>query len=385
MYLFSKSNRVLMNSQIQRMMAILVLLFGVLLINPVQAAECGSNGQKACPAYKKGPQCGAWLAKDKRKICRPCGGLKQKSCPVIKKGKVCKSGLVKKKGLCVAKPKKISCGGLNQKACRAINKGPQCKAWLAKDKRKICGPCGGLKQKSCPIIKKGKVCKPGLKKKKGICVPKPGKASSAFLNQINSFARKNTKHVKALSTLNKCMKRSGRKRTLKKAIKNKDSLAATKVVNACLTSSIKQTLRSKPRGLSGSTGGSKQHYFNTLSIGVGGGLIIGVGASGDSGVVISLNGDGVRFYSNKEFSYGLGISAGADLSVGISRQRLQVGTDKGRSVAASGKFIGGLGVAVDFSGHQFPKWRNFDGFGVSGGVGAGAEVGTIYKSTAKVY
>lgn len=110
-----------------------------------------------------------------------------------------------------------------------------------------------------------------------------------------------------------------------------------------------------------------------------------MGASGDTGVVISLRGNGLKFYANREFSYGLGLSVGADMNVGISRQVLMAGTDKGRAIAASGRYIGGLGIAVDFSGYAFPNWNRFDGFTISGGLGGGAEIGTIYKSIARVY
>lgn len=275
-----------------------------------------------------------------------------------------------------------SCGGKNQKACPALKKGPQCSAWLAKDKRKICRPCGGFKQKACPVLKAGKVCKDGLKKKRGMCVVNDKKASRKFLKQITGLVKKNTSHVNALGDFHSCLKKKGRKRALRKAIKSKNSRAASRVINTCLTADIRRKLRAKPRGLSA---GRNPNYFNTLSVGLGGGVIVGIGASGDSGVVISLNGSGLKFYTNREFSYGLGLSVGADMNAGISRQVLSAGTDRGRAIAASGRYIAGLGVAVDFSQHAFPKWNRFDGFTISGGLGGGAEIGTIYKSTARVF
>lgn len=325
----------------------LCLLFALGFITPAQAADCGGKNQKACPAIKKGPQCGPWLHKDKKKICRPCGGK-------------------------------------NQRACPAVKKGPQCKAWLSKDKRKICRPCGHRNGKACPAVKKGPRCQKGLKPSKGICVTKPQKASKNMLKQVDALIKKNTTHIKALGQVRSCMRKDGRKKALKRAYKRRDSAAAQRIVNACVTPSIKSKLSGKPRGLGGNNA-SRGPYFKTLSIGAGAGFIIGGGVSGDAGVVISLNSPGVRFYTNREFSYGAGLSVGADVIVGLSRQQLQTGEDKGRAIAAAGKYLAGGGVSVDFSGHKFPKFSNFDGFSVSGGAGAGAEVGTIYKSTAKVF
>lgn len=68
---------------------------------PAQAA-CGGLNQKACPVFKKGPQCGRWLTNVKG-TCRPCGGKNQRACPITKKGKACKSGLGWKLGKCVVK------------------------------------------------------------------------------------------------------------------------------------------------------------------------------------------------------------------------------------------------------------------------------------------
>ena len=53
-----------------RLLAIFMPMFAGLLMmpNPAQAASCGGIGEKACPAWKKGPQCGDWLTKDSNKI-----------------------------------------------------------------------------------------------------------------------------------------------------------------------------------------------------------------------------------------------------------------------------------------------------------------------------
>lgn len=128
--------------------------------------------------------------------------------------------------------------------------------------------CGGKNQKACPVLKKGKVCKNGLKKKKGICVVNDNKASKEFINKITAF-KKNTSHAKALGDFHACMKKNGREKTLHKAIKAKNSATASRVVNICLTPDIRKKLSTKPKGLSA---GDDPHYFNTLSVGLGGGI-----------------------------------------------------------------------------------------------------------------
>lgn len=84
---------------------IVLMLFALapFLTSTSAHAACGGLNQKACPVFKKGPQCRAWLTNVKG-ACRPCGGLNQRACPITKKGKACKPGLKWKLGKCT-KPK----------------------------------------------------------------------------------------------------------------------------------------------------------------------------------------------------------------------------------------------------------------------------------------
>ena len=172
-----------------------------------EAASCGGKNQKPCKMSKKGPQCNKWLHKVKRK-CKPCGGK-------------------------------------NKTACKLFTKGPQCKPWLYKSKGK-CKSCGGKNQRACPILVKGKVCKTGYKKKKGKCKPD---ANTAWRDHAKTIAGKIEPIATNLSNLRKCLTNSNRKKKLKAAVKDKDTSAAEKLVNQCLSNNMRKNLTAKPAGL----------------------------------------------------------------------------------------------------------------------------------------
>lgn len=68
------------------------------------AASCGGKNQKACSFIKKGPECGRYLRKNSKKICRPCGSLNKRACkfyPQYLSYKSCRPNLKRKAGKCV--------------------------------------------------------------------------------------------------------------------------------------------------------------------------------------------------------------------------------------------------------------------------------------------
>jgi len=281
------------------------------------------------------------------------------------------------------------CGGKGQKACPALNKGPQCNQWLRKVKG-ICRPCGGKNQQSCPVLAKGKVCKDGLKRKKGVCKPD---RDTALRDQAKIIEDKLEPLLTNLSNLRQCLANSSRKAKLRAAIKGKDAGKAEELVNQCLSDNMRHNLRRKPQGLAIGTaarsrGGDDDvdnKFFNTLSIGVGAGVMFVVGGAADAGVVIDLTRKKhVRIYSSAETAFGAGANIGADLIVGLGRDPLRRGKYKNIAVVGAGKYLAGGAVAIVFD-YGEPSLELFDGIAVSGGAGAGAEIGTIHKSESRIW
>lgn len=248
--------------------------------------------------------------------------------------------------------------------------------------------CGGLNQKACAPWKPGPVCNKGLKYVWGKCKrPKPIINRMSKNDKLRELARgfnKSAKnHIKALDDVRRCMASPRRKADFRAAVKAKNVKRATQVASSCLTQSVTRALQTRPKG---ARGGSSSKYFNTLSIGVGAGAIVLVGVNGDAGIVIDLNRPTrARFYTSGAFAFGKGGNVGADLIVGLSRDKLAKGRQRGTAVAAAGKYLGGAGVAINFDkGNPF-KTDVFDGFAISGGVGAGFEVGTIHLSRSRIW
>ena len=68
----------------------------------------------------------------------------------------------------------------------------------------------------------------------------------------------------------------------------------------------------------------------------------------------------------------------------MGRDPLARGKYKNIAVAFAGKYLAGGGVAVVFD-YGDPSLDLFDGVAVSGGAGAGAEIGTIHKSKSRIW
>jgi len=240
------------------------------------------------------------------------------------------------------------------------------------------------------------VCKSGLEKKKGKCQPD---RDTALRNHAKTVAGKMGSHLKILSGLRTCLGKSGRKGKLTDAIKADDPRKAESVVDECLSDSDRRNLRAKPQGLavrsaarSSTTGGGSAgddddgKFFNAVSVGVGGGGMIVWVLSGDAGIVIDLTRKWhVRMYHSGETAFGIGANVGADLIVGLGRDELARGKYKNIAVVAAGKYIAGGGLAVVFDYGDPFTLDLFDGVAVSGGAGAGAEIGTIHKSSSRIW
>lgn len=115
----------------------------------------------------------------------------------------------------------------------------------------------------------------------------------------------------------------------------------------------------------------------TVAIGLSGGLAAGVGVEGSIAYAIPLqpNPDG-RYFLTNGLGGGAGAAVGVDVTVGLSGEEMPTkhwAVDKGKSVNFSGKMMGSVSVSIDFPQRGITP----NGFTVGGGVGVGAEVGTL--------
>lgn len=184
-----------MSTQMAVFLKIAFLCLAVFWIgNGTASAGCGGKDEKACAAWKSGPQCSGNLKKYKkycrnwgqpnkkawpasrigfrcgkgyaplRGYCKPCG--KANGHPACEIGRIpsgCGNGLITKSGICYA------CGGANQQACPKLEFGYPCRGAYEPDNNNICRSCGGEGQKACRALKAGDQCKGSLQNFDGTC------------------------------------------------------------------------------------------------------------------------------------------------------------------------------------------------------------------------
>jgi hypothetical protein len=305
--------------------ATLVLCFLTAWPSPAQAAACGAKNQRPCKIWERIPSCNKGLYEDFGK------------------------------GKCLAKavPGK-DCGRENQRPCKVWERIPSCNAGMVED------------------FLKGK------------CVRNQNAELRQLASKLTAGA---AAHQRTLSKIAGCMANPARMNRFQAAVKKKDMKTAQGVTNQCVSPAEMASLRAAPQGLAKApSGNGAQQYFNSLSIGVGAGGMVFIGASGDLGLVIDLNGKlPPRFYSSGEYSFGLGVSVGADVIVGVSRDQAVPSVSNNLSVVAAGKYLAGGGIAAVFDYGDPIKEDVFNGFAVNAGAGIGAEIGTIHKSNSRVW
>jgi hypothetical protein len=131
------------------------------------------------------------------------------------------------------------------------------------------------------------------------------------------------------------------------------------------------------RAVRTAAGGDAEERAWHLTIAVLGGGVAKVGAEGGIGYKLELRQDPeARFFLFGGVSVGVGLEGGADVAVGLGYESMPSehwARDLGVSVGYSGKAIKGGGAAIDFSKDSVVP----SGFTVSGGAGAGAQVGVV--------
>lgn len=303
---------------------------------------------------------------------------------------------------CAPEAQAGQCGGENQRPCTIFERIPSCDKGLYEDfgKGKCLRPkpqpaprkpvCGGPNQRPCKIWERVPSCDKGLVEDfaKGKCV---ANTDDELRKQAKAVAARSADHQRTLSGIRNCMNQPARRNRFKSTVDKRDLAASVKIVDECVSAQTASRLRTAPRGLAmapgdGSANKCAAAYFNSLSIGIGAGGMVLAGVAGDFGIVIDLNGKrNARFYTSGEYSFGIGASVGADIIVGLSRDVLKPGVNDNLSVVAAGKYVLGGAFAVVFNYGDPFREDVFNGFAVSGGLGAGFEVGTIHKSNSRIW
>ncbi|CAK6698427.1 hypothetical protein IFHNHDMJ_02428 [Synechococcus sp. CBW1107] len=326
-----------------------------------------------------------------------CGGLNQKSCWNINPARWCDTGLKyvgtgkPGDGRCVKpqpKPeRKPACGGLNQKSCWNVNPAKWCNTGLKYfgtgkpgDGRCIkpgsdpTPDCGGENQKSCwnpnprHWCDDGMSYSPGVLPNQGTCYRKLSKA------EYKAAAKRMYETVKALGVenpafrLRTCLLVPGNLSQLKNAMKERSENGINRILSICGVSP--QALKFYGERVLGAPP-------RTLEIGLSGGVMAGAGIEGSISYAIPLvpRPDG-RFFLTNGLGGGAGLAGGVDVTVGLTVEEMPIEdyvSEKGRSINFSGKALAGGGVSIDFPERDITP----HGFTISGGVGAGAEYGTV--------
>jgi len=324
-----------------------------------------------------------------------CGGLNQKSCWNLNPKKWCNTGLQyvgtgkPGDGRCIAPggDPTPNCGGRNQKSCWNANPKLWCDPGLkyfgtGKPGDGRCIPpgsdptpnCGGEGQKSCWNANPKHWCDDGMSYSPGV-IPNQGTCHRKLSREeYKAAARRMFEVVKSLGVenpafrLRTCLLVPGNLTQLRNAMKERSENGINRLLSSCGVSP--QALKAYGTKVLGAPP-------RTLEIGVSGGVIAGVGIEGSIAYAIPLvpRPDG-RFFLTNGLGAGAGLAGGVDVTVGLTVEEMPIEdyvSEKGRSVNFSGKALAGGGVSIDFPERTITP----HGFTISGGVGAGAEYGTV--------
>ncbi len=310
-----------------------------------------------------------------------CGGLNQRVCKKTEQLRGCDPGLHRTSpvgGVCTRDNKLIP---------DVIENKPIRMPRVPKFYEPSMTQCGGLNQRVCKKWEQLRGCDPDLHRTSpvgGVCTPVNKLAiGSNLVNAAEAINNGTAAQQRALKSIATCI--GGRRSQFKDAVKNRNMNSAKSIAFNCVSPQTAQALRAAPTSGVRSTGGGAD-FFHTLTIGVGGGAMYGVGGNGEGGVVLSLDGlTWPKFYSAGGVNVGVGAAAGADVIIGVSRDRLAAGRSQNLSVNASGKYVAGGGISVTFDYANPFKENPFNGISVSGGAGVGFEAGTVNPTWSRVY
>ena len=359
------------------MPALVVLLTVALFTSPwvshAEAARCGGPNQRACPALQRGPQCNAWLTKI-RGVCRRCGGQGQRACPIIKAGRTCRPGLRRVRGVCV---RRLPCGANGQRACRLGERVTACNRGLEKRRgrcvTRTAANCGALNQKPCRLVVGRKRCNQGLRP--NITQTKCVRPRYSARELGRQCIRQYRPMAPAMARLARCLLAPPVVRVIKPLLDKKNGRLGNRVKEALLGSACAGQVAQLAAT-------AARRGFRTISLGLGSQVGVGAGANSEIFIALSTRNIRSRAYVYESLGYQLGFGLGADISGVVtvhfkSPARL---AGKSQTFSAGFKAVGGGGIAVGLEPRQGNREASCGSLGVSAGVGAAANAGSVGRS-----
>jgi len=372
------------------------------------AKKCGGLNQSSCWSADPKKWCKGDLqykptgvpgkgtcVKRKAKPRKQCGGRDQKSCWNVDSKKWCNAGLEyvgtgkPGDGRCITPGSDYdaSCGGLNQASCWNVDPARWCDAGLkyfgngkpgeGRCIRPNSDPtpnCGGDGQSSCWNLNPKHWCDDGNSYSPGV-IPNEGTCQRKFSDEEYKAAAREMLHTvqrlgveNPLVSLRTCLLIPDNLAQLQEVMSSRSENGVNRILSICGVS---------PDALAAYGQRALGYAPKTLEIGLAGGLVAGIGAEAAISYAIPLvtRPDGRYFISNG-VGGGAGAAVGGDVTVSLSGDQMPTAhwaSDKGRSVNFSGKLLGSASVSIDFPERGITP----SGFTLGGGVGIGAEIGTL--------
>lgn len=408
--------------------------------SPAEAANCGANDQRPCTIIERIPSCDKGLYEDfgKGKCLRKhvagqtCGRKNQVPCPIWVRVPSCNTGLVENfaRGLCVqpatgVRPG-IDCGRLNQRPCTIVERIPSCNEGLVEDfsvnkclAKAVPGrDCGNVNQRPCKLWERVPSCNANLKEDfaRGICVAVDcGKENGRPCTVVERIPSCDSGLVEDFLK-GKCVKSEDAKRQeiagrklaeIAGFVASKLNFAQQVAYDPAVRNALKSNSpESVSRAVNISAVGPTQmpdgSILRTLTIGASVDAKVIFGGSAGAGGTYDI---GRRLppyaYATADYSitFGFGAEAGVDVGLWVCQANKIGGDSWGvefgpRDILALAKVLKGVeGAKIsDILKPGFDigvtLWFGYDGslqgFTMTFGVGAGADVGGVVFATTGV-
>ncbi|MEX0828024.1 MAG: hypothetical protein WD005_03635 [Haliea sp.] len=325
-----------------------------------------------------------------------CGGRDQQSCWHANPNNWCDNGLQyfgtgkPGEGRCIVPGSDPTpdCGGRDQQSCWHANPTHWCDEGLeyfgtGKPGEGRCivpgsdptPDCGGEDQKSCWHANPKHWCDDGMSYSPGV-LPNQGTCYRKYSKEeFRAAGERMYETIKTLGVdnplfgLRTCLLRPENMEQLQDAMSDRSENGVNRILSICGVS---------PEALKAYGEKALGHTPRTLEIGLGGGVVAGIGVEGSITYAIPLQPrpDG-RYFLTNALGGGAGVAGGVDVTVGLTGEQMPTEhwiSEKGRSVNFSGKALAGGSVSIDFPEREITP----HGFTIGAGVGAGAEVGTVF-------
>ena len=318
----------------------LAISLSVAFPTPAQAQACGGQNQRPCTIFERIPSCNAGLvenfatnrcvAQRRAPVAPVCGGNNQRPCLITERIPSCNAGLVEDFGAnrCV---RRANCGAQDQRPCLLTERIPSCDAGLAEN----------FLSNTCVVT-----------------------GPDHLRQQAEQVLRDLRPLLNAALAVASCQSMTTQRELIRRMLDGQDlpSLQDLLLRDPCLE-------RLRQAALSGG--------YNTFTIGLGGGLQLGLGVNTEIGVAFDVrDANPPRLFATVGYASGWGASVGGDFVMSFYRARNASIIGDGHGFLFSGSALAGGGAAIwyDYQGR-------LAGASAFASVGAGGNVGVYNRVT----